>query len=533
MHCLDRRLDEVRSFMGLLGKADAPVARRALESARKLPRASLCGDRAELEAVTARPSPQRRELERDLAQANAQRALANYKDSESTLTSTLTRARAAHDAPIEAETLLALGKLRLEVGDGPGAEKILFDGYRAALAAGTPWMAAHAAVLLQRAEGRWLGRFDVADRWDALAEATLRQLGGHPRLEGELCLARGYVLGAKGQFEEGLLQRARGLELLERALGPNDPEVGTALRQLCHAQYAARAQDLGAAACERAITLLERAYGPKHPEVAKARYSLGNTLSVKGQYREAAAQYERAIVIVEATLGEAPERALYENALGEALDRLGRTADAETHLRRAVVSHEALLGTTHPDVAADRVVLARNLLNQGRIDDAREEGRRALEILSAKGHEDSVYALDALAVLGRAAMARGQWIQAEAELERALTLAQRTQGAEHYYTSTAHCNLGELWLLRGLVQRAEQSLSRCLRIRESTPGVEPADLAETRFSLARARLRLKDGAGAAELLAAAKKGFESLGPAGAQRLGELAALSAQGSSGWQ
>src|SRR5690606_273709 len=113
MHCLERRLDGLRTVVDVLGQADAAVVEGAVDATRGLPRLEPCDDLDALtQSMPAPPdTPQQREavaeLERKLAQAGVLREAVKYEQAEALVRDVIEGAQAVGYRPLEAEALSA------------------------------------------------------------------------------------------------------------------------------------------------------------------------------------------------------------------------------------------------------------------------------------------------------------------------------------------------------------------------------------------------------------------------------------------
>jgi tetratricopeptide (TPR) repeat protein len=154
-----------------------------------------------------------------------------------------------------------------------------------------------------------------------------------------------------------------------------------------YSQYAGklaqRMGDLTAAVSfqEATLTLVTSALGPDAPEIATALNNLAFTYGSLARYVEAEPLYRRAIEIDEKVLGKDHRSVAirYDN-LAVLLWEQGRYDQAEPLYRRAIEIDEKVLGKDHPDVARTYNNLALLLVAQGKYDRAEPLYRRAIEI---------------------------------------------------------------------------------------------------------------------------------------------------------
>jgi tetratricopeptide (TPR) repeat protein len=122
---------------------------------------------------------------------------------------------------------------------------------------------------------------------------------------------------------------------------------------------------------QRTLAIVEKARGPDNPDVATALDNLAQLYSFQGRYTDAEPLYKRSLAIREKALGpDHANVALSLNNLAGLYQTQGRYADAETLYKRSLAIREKALGPDHPDVAQSLNNLGSLYYNQGRYADA-------------------------------------------------------------------------------------------------------------------------------------------------------------------
>ncbi len=242
------------------------------------------------------------------------------------------------------------------------------------------WLLSQAGTYLS-SQGRTAEALPLHQRALRIREAALGP--DHPDVATALNDV-GWTLSALGRAAEALPLQQRALRIREAALGPDHPEITGALayvgRALSTLGRAAEALPLH----ERALRIDEAAFGPDHPEVATDLNLIGWALSALGRAAEALPLHQRALRIDEAAFGpDHPEVATDLNLIGWALSALGRAAEALPLQQRALRIDEAALGPDHPDVATDLNEVGRALSALGRNAEALPLQQRARRIWEA------------------------------------------------------------------------------------------------------------------------------------------------------
>ena len=162
----------------------------------------------------------------------------------------------------------------------------------------------------------------------------------------------GYVLFKMGFYlydraaytqAEPLYQRA--LDIREKALGPEHPNVAQSLNNLAElyrtqGQYA-QAEPL----YQRALGIREKALGPEHPDVATSLNNLAALYYAQGQYEQAELLYQRALDIYEKALGpEHPDAATIRENLEMCYESQGQAIKAKPLYQRVLTIFKKILG---------------------------------------------------------------------------------------------------------------------------------------------------------------------------------------------
>jgi len=181
---------------------------------------------------------------------------------------------------------------------------------------------------------------------------------------------------------EPLMQRV--VQLFETNLGPDHPNVATALNNLAQllqdTNRLAEAEPL----MQRALKIDEDSFGQDHPNVAIDLNNLAQLLKATNRLAEAEPLMRRVLKIDEDSFGQDhPEVATDLNNLAQLLQDTNRLAEAEPLMRRALKIDEDSFGQDHPEVATDLNNLAQLLKATNRLAEAEPLMRRAVEIFEA------------------------------------------------------------------------------------------------------------------------------------------------------
>src|SRR5438128_252083 len=118
---------------------------------------------------------------------------------------------------------------------------------------------------------------------------------------------------------------------------------------------------------KRGLAVLEKAHGPNDPEATVLMNNLADVYINRHRYADAERLLKRSIVVTEKAFGpDHPDIAQALNNLAALYARQGRNADAERLFKRSAVTFEKTLGPNHPDLADVLENLAGLYKDQGR-----------------------------------------------------------------------------------------------------------------------------------------------------------------------
>jgi tetratricopeptide (TPR) repeat protein len=295
----------------------------------------------------------------------------------------------------------------------------------------------------------------------------------------------GYYLDDRARFSgvEPLYQRTLGI--LEKALGPEHPDVATSLSNLAllyddQGKYA-QAEPL----FHRALAIDEKALGPNHPGVVTDLNNLAALYCEQGKYAQAEPLYERALAVDEKSLGpNHPSLASDLDKLAALYCEQGKYAQAEPLYRRALAILEKALGPDHPDVATSLNNLALLYQNQGKCAQAEPLYQRALAIREKALGSDHPQVATSLNHLASLCKDQGKYAEAEPLFQRALAIDEKALGPDHPNVATGLNNLAALYEDQGKYAQAEPLHQRALAIKEKALGPEHPEVATSLNNLA-------------------------------------------------
>jgi tetratricopeptide (TPR) repeat protein len=143
------------------------------------------------------------------------------------------------------------------------------------------------------------------------------------------------TLYQQGRYSEATEIAEEVLQLREKALGPDHPDVAISLNNLAAIYEAQGKHGEAEALYKRSLEIREKALGPDHPYVATSLNNLAELYRVQGKYSEAETLYKRSLEIWEKALGpDHPNVATCLNNLVLLYEAQGKYSEAEPFYKR-------------------------------------------------------------------------------------------------------------------------------------------------------------------------------------------------------
>ncbi len=386
--CLDGRLHEMRSLVDVLVRADDTVVEHAVTAVAGLPAVAGCADTSADDAAASTPQ-YHPEVRRIRALVAAAQLRIDTGDPGSALALLDGAPKAAHETgypPLYAEVLVAAGDAQMMAGKLAEAEQALSDAFWLAQANDQDRVAVRAGVRLINLVGDQQLRFDEGIAWARHTEALVARGGIGGRLAAWTLNNRGTILIRRGDYEaaEEILIRVLAIE------GDDIRPTDTASFEvnLGNVYLSTERSEQARVRYERSVGLRERALGPHHPALVSSLVNLGNVHLMQEQPQPARELFERALNILDEPGQSTIRKGSTLINLGIALTDLH---ELDLALARLEQAHDLLvveLGESHPRVAYVLSNMADVFVQQGRLAQAEQTARRAIEIIETAVEPD-------------------------------------------------------------------------------------------------------------------------------------------------
>jgi CHAT domain-containing protein/Tfp pilus assembly protein PilF len=278
-------------------------------------------------------------------------------------------------------------------------------------------------------------------------------------------------------FEQAEVLYKRSLDIRERALGPDHPDVAQSLEMLAlfytgQGTYVSQARYAQAEPLfKRALAIWDKALAQDHPDVAESLVIVARLYFNQGQYAQAEPLFKRSLAIREKALGldhQDVSQSLSELAL---LYRIQyQYAKAEPLFKRALAIREKSAGPDDPAVATSLNNLAQLYDTQGQYSQAESLFKRALAIEEKSLGPDHPNVASTLNNLAALYTRQKKYAQAEPLFKRSLAIDEKARGSDHPQVATSLNNLAKLYYYQGHYAQAEPLYTQSLAIWEKALG---------------------------------------------------------------
>jgi tetratricopeptide (TPR) repeat protein len=327
--------------------------------------------------------------------------------------------------------------------------------------------------------------------------------------------ALGRYLHFRARLVEAESLYKKSLEIRERVLGRNNPDVATSLHNLGWLYYDQSRYSEAKPLYLRALEIRRMCFGFDHPDVAttlvgianlyiqqgdfaqaeeflreamsfREKYSdadilgvaeclgiFGHLYLVQGRYSEAELLCQQALELKSRVLeNDHFKMAPSLSTLGRIYANRGWYNEAAPLFLQSLSIVEKAYGGNHPIVADILRELAWIYLNQDEDDKAGSLVSRALEIMEDTIGAENTRTGVVLSVLGQFLKKKRLYSKAEVAYLRALNIQEKASGSDHPEYATGLYNLADLYQLQRKPSKAEPLLKRALEIRRKYFGLE-------------------------------------------------------------
>ena len=314
-------------------------------------------------------------------------------------------------------------------------------------------------------------------------EPSLTRLLGGPQKGFIALITAGWVLELDGDPAAEAIYR-RALSLATQSPGSGLQEMAGLLSGLGGLLRQSGRLEEAETAGRRAVNLLEAALGPNDPSLASiGLVSLGTTLLYRGRYAEAEAVQRRALsILVSDDSADALAWSRSLSGLATTLHAQGRDLEAEALYRRALDRKDAAANSA--EMAGVLGSFADVELSLGQIEEAEALQRRAIAIEESLAAGDQLHLAASLQGLAEIVAWQKRFDEAEALYRRALSIREAMLGPDHLDLAGPLLGLAQIAQRRGKIDESRPLLLRVLAIEQAALGPDHPELVEVYERLA-------------------------------------------------
>ena len=274
--------------------------------------------------------------------------------------------------------------------------------------------------------------------------------------------ALGLVLKFQGKYKDAEPLYIRSLEIKEKSLGPDDPSLANSLNNLAELYIIQSKYTEAETMLKRVLEIRLKAPETDFALVVKCLNSLGDLYREQERYFEAESTLVEALNICRREFEpDNPDLAVTLNYLGDLNNQFGNYEKAGFYYRQALGIWENI---EHRDLDVGVFNLARNCLMRGDFLNAEKGFKRALEIMESNLGPDHVNIAYLLTTMASMYNKMGKTEDAIDNDKRALLIKEKTYGEDHPDVAFALNNLAYDYVTQGKYIEAEPLLKRSMEI---------------------------------------------------------------------
>jgi serine/threonine protein kinase/tetratricopeptide (TPR) repeat protein len=295
--------------------------------------------------------------------------------------------------------------------------------------------------------------------------------------------ALGRVLEESGSYGEALKTLDEAVRL-QSARNEVTTDLSESVNELATAHYYLGHLPLADSLYRRALDMDRQLYGAIYPRVADDLYGLGIVQHDLGRDADAEQCYRQALAIKQSWYGaDHPDTALIMAAVGQSLVFQGKFDEAAALLQQALAMQERIFGKMHAQVAMGLNTLGTLEIRRGHLSDAENDFTRMADINRVVYGERHLLVGIALLNLGQVYLEEKDYPRAERFYREALSRFLEKLPPGHTNIGIAEIQLGHSLLLEHHTKDAEGPLLDGYNILMKQPGAQAARIQRARKDL--------------------------------------------------
>ena len=320
-----------------------------------------------------------------------------------------------------------------------------------------------------------LGEFDQAE---CVYETLLGQSTSDECEIARLYSQLGRVKDIQGEYEAALSFHNKSLEIRERILSPNDPDLAYSYGNIGIVYYNMGNYSTALSYYDKELEMKKIAFASNDPALAKCYNNIGLVYDDMGDYTRALSYYEKDLEITKIALPpNHPDLATSYNNIGLVYRNMGDYSKAVLSYEEALKIWKIVLPSSHPNLAAAYNNIALAYRDMGDYTTALSHFRKALEIWKITLPPNHANLAKPFIGIGVTYYNMGDYSKALLSHEKALEIRQMALPPNHPDLAYSYNNIGLVYRNIGDYPKALSSQEKALEIRQIALPVNHPDLA--------------------------------------------------------
>ncbi|CAF0790413.1 unnamed protein product [Adineta steineri] len=288
----------------------------------------------------------------------------------------------------------------------------------------------------------------------------------------------GLVHSNQGDYEKALLYYEQGLEIKQKTLSSNHPNMATSYNNIGTVYYKMGKYSKTLSFYEKALEIQQKTLSSNHPDLAASYNNIGLVYHDMGEYSKALSFYEKALEIQQKSLpANHPDLATSYNNIGDVYDSMGKYLKALLFYEKALEIREKTLPSNHHGFAQSYNSIAgvyRSMTDYSKALSYYEKALKIFQKTLPSNHPDLATSYNNI---GNVYNKMEEYSKALSSHEKALEIRQKTLPSNHPDLATSYNNIAGVYHSMTDYSKALSFYEKALEIRGKTLPSNHPDLA--------------------------------------------------------
>ncbi len=275
----------------------------------------------------------------------------------------------------------------------------------------------------------------------------------------------GFFYNSVGEYKEALRYAERALEIQEKVLSADHPELATSYNNIgsTYSGLGDYAESLKCA--KKALEIQEKNLPSNHPDLAISYNNIGMTYFQLGNYEEAL-RYEKKALKIRKKQSMPWNIVSFYNNIGMVYSQLGNHEESLRYKKNALEICKKNLSANHPDLATSYSLIGATYYDIGNYEESLKYREKALEIrekILPANHPDLAIIYNEI---GAIYFSMGDYAESLKYVEKALEIRESILPANHPDLAISYNNIGSIQLTLGHYESVLKYEKKALEIQE-------------------------------------------------------------------